>query len=270
MKRIKNSFTVEGRGLHTGKPSKVVFYPVDLMGYVFSKNGMRLIANSNSVVDVVRGTSIKDGFTVYTVEHVLSALYGLGVMSAGIEITSEEPPVCDGSSIEFVKKILDAGIEDDGVIEFYSVREKIEYRSNDTLITIEPYDRLQIKCEIEFQNKLIGRQSIELELTSDNYIKEVAPARTFCFDYEVEAIKKIGLGKGGNLKNTIVVGLNKILVEGGLRFKDEFVRHKLLDFIGDLALSGKRILGRIYAYRPGHGHNINFLKILEKNIVRVA
>jgi UDP-3-O-acyl N-acetylglucosamine deacetylase len=174
-----------------------------------------------------------------------------------------EPPVLDGSAKGFVDAILSKGIKDLAAPKnFLSIETPVEYLSHQTSIRIEPFDGFEIHCEIDYNHPMITNQTFIFRRT-DDYAAEIAPARTFCFDYEIEALKKNGLAKGGSLDNAIVVGPAGIYNPGNaLRFQNEFVRHKVLDLMGDLMLVGATLKGKIFAKRCGHGHNVKFLKQL--------
>jgi UDP-3-O-acyl N-acetylglucosamine deacetylase len=276
-KTIASEATYQGVGLHTGRKCKITFKPAPAnFGIKFIRTdlpGQPVIpALVENVVDVIRGTTIglDDDVRVYTIEHTLSALFGLEIDNLIIEVDDNEPPVGDGSSYFFVDVIKKAGIKTlDQPKKFYSVSTPVEYQTNQTLIRFEPGQGLEIECEVNYDHPLINNQKMTFR-HGDDYSKLVAPARTFCFDFEIEALKKKGLAKGGSLDNAIVVGPSGIYNEGTLRFDNEFVRHKLLDLMGDLMLFGTFLKGKLIAKRCGHGHNIKFLKLLKENSVKIV
>jgi len=270
-KTIKEQITLEGIGLHKGKPARVTFLPAaGPSGLRFTVPGRPPVpARLDFVAGTARGTNISSGGTViYTVEHLLSAAAGLGVDDLDIEISGEEPPAMDGSALAFAEALLNAGIaEKPGQDRPAAARiPELEFSKGETRYRASPSSGgLSIELVYEYPHKLVGRQSIKLELTPETYLKEVAPARTFGFSHELEALKAAGLAQGGSLDNAIVIAETEILAQGGLRFPDEFVRHKLLDLIGDLALSGLDLSGtRIKAERSGHAGNVNFAKLLSE------
>ena len=260
----------QGVGLHTGNLCKAVFKPAP------AQTGVTLVrtdlpdrpavrALHSAVLGVIRGTTVGDDrMRVHTIEHMLSAVYALGIDNLVIELNANEPPVADGSSQGFYDTLLEAGLApQDPPQTILAPTEALQYRSGETEISFEPGEGLRLTVAIEFKHPLIQRQEFCVEISPETYRREVAPARTFCFDYEVEALKKQGLAKGGSLDNAVVVGLDRIHnKEKKLRFPDEFVRHKTLDLLGDLYLLGAHLRGHVKALRPGHGHNIQFVKRL--------
>lgn len=268
---IGKEISCSGIGLHTGNMTEMIFKPAPAnSGIKFIrtdlKEKMPLPANYSNVLEITRGTTLgKDDVIVCTVEHVLSALYGLGIDNVGIEMNNNEPPVFDGSAKLFVKTLLEAGIvEQDADREYVTIKEPVKYQSgngsNPVEITAYPSDELKIEFKVDYNHPLVGQQQFELTVTKDSFIRDISTSRTFCFDYEIEMIKKQGLAKGGRLENTVVIGIDRIHNNGELRFRDEFVRHKLLDFMGDLYLLGKPLKAHIVVSKSGHAHNINFVR----------
>ncbi|MBI5744203.1 MAG: UDP-3-O-[3-hydroxymyristoyl] N-acetylglucosamine deacetylase [Elusimicrobia bacterium] len=267
---IKEPATIEGIGLHKGLPSKVTFRPADgATGYRFLGPAFAqpLPARLDRVSGTVRGTNITDGKnTLYTVEHLLSAAAGLGLDDLDIEISGEEPPAADGSALLFATALRKAGLREKPEQErkTLALTGQLEMSKDGIRYLARPMkDCVFIKLTYDYPHKLVGRQTIELMLTPEEYLVRVAPARTFGFSHELEALKKAGLALGGSLDNAIVIAENEVMAKGGLRFADEFARHKLLDLIGDLALTGLP-LNNVYieAERPGHAANVNFAKLL--------
>ena len=209
--------------------------------------------------------SDKEGNTISTVEHILSACYGLEIDNIFIDLDSNEIPVCDGSSNDFVKKLENSGINEQSEFKkFIRIKRVIEVKDGCKIARVSPFDETMISCEINYEHKLIGKQSISLILTPDIYKSQICNARTFGFLKDVENLRSMKLALGGSLENAIVLDDTKILNNGGLRFSDEFVRHKVLDFIGDISLSGFRMLGSFYTSHSGHSLNIMLLnKIFE-------
>jgi len=218
----------------------------------------------NNVVDVIRGTTLGQGEArVYTIEHLLSALCGLQIDNLTIELNNSEPPVGDGSAKIFVDALNSSGIEiQTEEKNFFRVQKPFEYQGNLTSIRVEPAEEFEINCEIDYDHPMLRNQHFDFR-ASDNYEKEIAPAKTYCFDYEIEALKKKGLAKGGSLDNAIIIGPTGIYNPGTfLKFDNEFIRHKILDLMGDLMLLGQPLKGKVIAKRCGHGHNLKFLKQL--------
>ncbi len=271
-KTIAKEATYKGIGLHTGNTTTVRFVPAPAdAGVTFVRVDLpgkpRIPAKIEYVIGVIRGTSLGIGDAqVHTVEHICSALYGLGIDNLTIELDANEPPVADGSSRPFLETLLKAGlVEQDHPRKVFTVSEPVEYRFNETQIKLEPGAGLKIHCQLLFEHPMIKNQEAEFIVDAEHYAKDIAGARTFCFDYEVEALKRKGLARGGSLDNAVVIGMDRIYnKEKVLRYPDEFVRHKVLDFIGDLYLLGQRVEGKITAVKIGHGHNVNFVKELSK------
>ena len=271
---IKSPATIEGIGLHKGKPSRVTFLPAEgATGYRFIGPAFKepLPARLDRVAGTARGTNISDGkSSIYTVEHLLSAAAGLGIDDLDIELSGEEPPAADGSALPFASALLKAGLREKEGQERDHLRitEKIEMAKGDIRYSASPARGISFKLIYDYPHALVGRQVLELTLTPEEYLAGVAPARTFGFSHELEALKAAGLALGGSLENAVVIGEKEIMAKDGLRFPDEFARHKLLDLIGDLALAGLPLKDiHIEAERPGHAANVNFAKLLlEKGI----
>ncbi|MBN1621953.1 MAG: bifunctional UDP-3-O-[3-hydroxymyristoyl] N-acetylglucosamine deacetylase/3-hydroxyacyl-ACP dehydratase [Endomicrobiales bacterium] len=277
-KTIIKEVQLEGIGLHTGNITKAIFKPAPPdSGIKFIRmdieNKPVISASHHQVLGAIRGTTIgTDSVRVHTVEHLLAVFFGLGIDNLEIQLFNNEPPVIDGSAKPYVDLILKAGIqEQDAPKKYLTLSQPFVYEAENVKIEAYPSDELKIDCTVSYNHPFLSEQKASFVVNSDTFINEIAPARTFCFDYEIEALKKRGLAKGGDLTNAIVIGLKEIHnPDKKLRFKDEFVRHKILDLIGDLYLIGHPIKAHIVASRPGHSHNINFAKKLaaleEKNI----
>ncbi|MBI4396724.1 MAG: UDP-3-O-[3-hydroxymyristoyl] N-acetylglucosamine deacetylase [Elusimicrobia bacterium] len=271
---IVKEVVYKGVGLHTGNMCRLAFRPApEDTGVVFVRADLAsrpvLPATFRIVSSVVRGTTLSLGgekdhqVRVHTVEHVLSALSGLGIDNLVVEVNANEPPVADGSALPFIKTLQSAGLQKQNKPRRYFQPEACEYKAGEAFYRVEPAEELVLETTIDFNHRLIGRQTYEYHHNTENYIRDVAPARTFCFDYEVEALKKQGLAMGGSLDNAVVVGMDRIHnKEKSLRFPDEFARHKTLDLLGDLSLLGVPLRAKITAARVGHGHNINLVKQL--------
>ncbi|MCI0661888.1 MAG: UDP-3-O-acyl-N-acetylglucosamine deacetylase [Acidobacteria bacterium] len=253
------SFSASGIGLHSNTPVNVTIKPAPAYtGYVFRRrdlNDFEIPAAPEFVSHVSYATTLmKSGVMISTVEHLLSALLGSGVDNAIIEVDSLEVPILDGSSRPWVESIQRSGIvELEAPRAFLRVIKRVEICENDRRISIEPSDRFRITCEIDFTHPLIGRQNYDITFTDGNYSREIAPARTFGFVEEIDSLQANGLARGGSLENAIALTRDGILNSEPLRFENEFVRHKILDIIGDLALCGMPILGHVHATRSGHG-----------------
>ena len=265
----------KGIGLHTGNLCTIVFKPApENTGVTLVRTDLpgqpRIQALYSNVISVIRGTTVgNELMRVHTIEHVLSAVYALGIDNLIIELDANEPPVADGSSLVFFETLKEAGlVAQSAERRILRPAERIEYRAGDTELTLEPSDALRLTVVLEYTHPLINTQEVSFPIEPDLYRADIAPARTFCFDYEVEALKKQGLAKGGSLDNAVVVGLDRIHnKEKKLRFPDEFARHKTLDLLGDLFLLGCRLQAHVRAVRPGHGHNVNFVKLVAEKLL---
>jgi len=295
---LQNSFTLQGIGLHTGFDIKVTFNPAPAdHGVKIKRIDLEdqpiIEAFAENVVNTQRGTVVGKGdVTVSTIEHGLSALYALGIDNCLIEVNSSEFPILDGSAIEYVKSIREAGIKElDKDKDYYVVRKKIEVSDPETgsKLTLLPDDDFCINSFIEFDSLFIPNQSATMDSVTD-FETEIAPARTFVFVREIQQLRKAGLIKGGNLDNAIVIyerqlpqeELDEIanalnvprqdaaelgyLNHRELAYPNEPARHKLLDIIGDMALVGKPIKGRLIAIRPGHKINNQLARLIRKDI----
>ncbi len=268
---IKKEVTFQGIGLHTGKYATVKLKPASRdTGIVFCRvdKGAIIRANVTSVVDTAFATTIgyvngSDVVKIKTVEHLLAAASGLGIDNLIIEVDGPEIPVLDGSSTRIVSIILDAGIAKQGKkMSLIKITRPIVYEDAHSRIVALPYDGRRMSYHINFGHHFLGHQEITLDINEESFIKEIAPARTFGFLNDVEQLRANGLAKGGSLDNAVIVGDNGVLNNSGLRFEDEFVRHKVLDAIGDISLLGIPIHGHIMLQKAGHTANINFLKKL--------
>ncbi|MCO6490193.1 MAG: bifunctional UDP-3-O-[3-hydroxymyristoyl] N-acetylglucosamine deacetylase/3-hydroxyacyl-ACP dehydratase [Phaeodactylibacter sp.] len=293
---IKQPATVKGIGLHTGKEVVLTFKPAPIgHGYKFQRVDLEgkpvLNVDVNRVVSTQRGTSIKSGTAeVNTVEHALSALAGIGIDNILMELNGPEVPILDGSAAPFVRALKKAGVEEqEADREFFVVEEPIHYKDEKTgaeLLAL-PHDGFEVIAMIDFNSNVLGQQYAHFNGTTD-YEKEIAPCRTFVFLHELEFLFEQNLIKGGDLENAIVIvdrkvsqkELDRIAEKLGkpsvtvdqegilntikLHYKNEPARHKLLDVLGDVALLGQRIKGKIVATKPGHRANVEFTKILKK------
>jgi len=268
-KTICQPVSVPGIGLHTGAPSTLTFKPAT-DGIHFVRADLAgtepIPADLAHVGSTLRGTNLVQGKAeVWTVEHVLSALHALGITDVCVEMDGPEPPVTDGSANVYVQHLQQAGFKElDNEQPVLTVKYPITYSCGQIAYSAEPADKLTITFVYEHKHPLVGRQEYTLEFNTDNYLKEIASARTFGFEEELAFLKAHGLAKGGNLENAVVVGKDKFLNE--LRFKDELVRHKILDLVGDFSLIGKRLPPlKIVCRMGGHKHNVLFGRILLAN-----
>ncbi|MDR3112807.1 MAG: UDP-3-O-acyl-N-acetylglucosamine deacetylase [Endomicrobium sp.] len=274
---ISEEVFVEGIGLHSGKNSKVVFKPAQVSsGITFirvdlpGKPEIKAVCENAAGGQAVRGSVIeKNGARIYTIEHIMSAASALGIDNMIVEINNSEPPILDGSAKIFAKTLCDAGIKElESPKEYYVLKEPFHFEVGKTKISAYPSDKLEIECSIGFNHPYLRYQELKVSNINKNfYINEIAAAKTFCFDYEIEALQKNGLALGGNMDNAIVVALDGIHNKEPLRYADEFVRHKILDLIGDIYLAGKPIKAKIVADKPGHQNNIGFIREFVKKAV---
>ena len=256
---IGRSFKASGAGLHSNSPVKVMVHPAPAYtGYLFRRTDLKAFeipAAPQYVAHVSYATTLmKSGVMIATVEHLLSALMGSGVDNAIIEIDSLEVPILDGSSRPWVGMIEQSEVVPlQAPRAFLRILKRVEVSEKDRAMSIEPASDFRISCEIDFPHPLIGRQRHQVRLHNGSYAAEIAPARTFGFVEEIELLQQNGLARGGSLENAIALSRDGMLNPEPLRFADEFVRHKILDIIGDLALCGMPILGHVRAVRSGHG-----------------
>ena len=272
-KTIKNSISFSGIGLHTGVNINVSIKPANPdTGIIFKRvdlhNNNIVYPNFLNVTSTSLNTTISNefGVKVSTIEHLMGALFGLGIDNVIIELDNEEVPILDGSAKEFIEKIIPAGFEiSEAPIKIIKINKKVEFKHENRSISIEPSKlSLDINFELNYENPLIGKQNNKINVYEDN-LEDIFNSRTFCLFEDIEAIKKVGLAKGGSLNNAIVVKDNKILNEGGLRNSKEFVNHKILDCIGDLFTSGYRIIGSVVCSKGGHYLTNELLKKVFKN-----
>ena len=259
-KTIKNTVNYQGVGLHSGNivnlslkssdpDTGIVFKRVDL-----NENNLIYPSFSN-VSNTSLNTTISNdaGIKVSTIEHLMGALFGLGIDNVLVEIDNEEVPILDGSAKDFIEKILLVGLKiSNKPIKIIKINKKVEFKEGERFISIEPSKlSLDIDFELKYENKIIGNQRNKINVYEDN-LEDIFNSRTFCLFEDVESIKKNGLAKGGSLDNAVVVKGEEVLNKNGLRNKKEFVNHKILDCIGDLYTSGYRIIGNVKCSQGGH------------------
>jgi len=271
-KTLKNIVEYDGIGLHKGEIIKMKLIPAESGGIIFRMVNMpegknEILLDYRNTFDLTRGTNLKNehGAMVFTIEHFLSALYVSGITDLIVELNGNELPICDGSAIKFLDLFQESGIAElDEDVEEIIVKEPVFLSKGDKHIIALPYpDGYKLTYAIRFEHTFLKSQLAEFEITEENYRKEIAPARTFGFDYEVEYLKQNNLALGGTLENAIVIKKDGVLNPDGLRFDDEFVRHKMLDIIGDLKILNRPIRAHIIAIKAGHLIDIEFAKILD-------
>ena len=268
---LKTAIAVSGVGTHSGAKATLTLKPAQAnSGIVFVRTDITdrdnvVPAKWNSVVDTRLCTIIanKAGVTVSTVEHVLSACAALGLDNAVIEVDGPEVPIMDGSARDFVTALDKAGLQrQNAPRRILRVKKTVSYQEGDKEIYLSPADGQYFGFEIDFANPVIGRQKYTHQMKEEIYRKEIASARTFGFVHEVEQLRKMGLARGSSLENAIGIDGDKILNPEGLRFPNEFVRHKILDAIGDLYLCGMQIMGHYHGVKAGHAMNNKLMHVL--------
>ena len=256
---FKQRATMSGIGLHSGASVRLTLAPAPIdSGIVFTSSGVEIPALSAFVVDTNMNTSLGRGpVRIGTVEHLLAALSGCGIDNARIEVEGPEIPIADGSSEPFVALIREAGLHEQRAPRRYlMVRKSVTVVENDKLARLSPSrGRFAVNYVIDFRHPLISDQSYRLELNEKSFQREIARARTFGFKRDVERLHRDGLALGGSLDNAVVVDDFNILNPEGLRYPDEFVRHKILDALGDLSLLGMPVIGQLTAVKSGHALN---------------
>ncbi|GBF58911.1 UDP-3-O-acyl-N-acetylglucosamine deacetylase [Candidatus Phycosocius bacilliformis] len=260
-----------GIGLHTGKPVRVTLKPAGIdHGIVFVRQdapefARRIAALVDKVTTTELGTTLANsaGVTVATVEHLMAALFGMGVDNAVIEIDGPEVPILDGSSEPFIEMIEMVGLRALGAPRrMLEVLKPVSVEIGNKSARLEPFDGFELDVTVEFATRAIGRQRVVFDCTPQNFASGLGSARTFGFLHQVEAMQAKGLALGGSLENAVVIDGDDIVNQEGLRFGDEFVRHKALDAVGDLALAGAPIKGRYVAERAGHEMNVALVRAL--------
>ena len=259
-KTISKNISIEGVGLHSGKNAKLTLKPAKPnSGIIFKRTDLNknneIFPDVYNVSSAVLCTTISNdyGAKVSTIEHLMGALFGLGIDNIIIEVDNEEIPILDGSAKVFVKKIIEAGVSlSNEPIKVIKINKKIEVKKEKKIISIEPSKiNLEIDFEIKYKNPLIGTQRNNIKVYEDN-LEEIYHSRTFCLYEDVENLRKMGFAKGGSLENAIVVRDEKIVNDEKLRNNLEFVNHKILDCMGDLYLSGYKLIGKLVCSQGGH------------------
>ncbi|RCL42214.1 MAG: UDP-3-O-acyl-N-acetylglucosamine deacetylase [SAR86 cluster bacterium] len=269
---IKNKITCSGVGLHTGKKVKLTFHPAEPnTGILFRRiDGDKVVdipATAKNVGETTLSTTLVYGeYKISTIEHLLSALAGTGVDNCIIDCDGPEIPIMDGSSTQFVFLIQTAGIvEQNAVKKFVYVTKSVQVQRDDAVARIKPYDGFRVTFALEFDHPVYNKypHSASIDFSQTSFIREVSRARTFGLMDDLEKLKKMNLALGANLNNAIGIGDEDVLNEGGLRFADEFVKHKILDAIGDLYLLGHNLIGEFFGFKTGHALNNQLLRKIE-------
>jgi len=258
-KTVRNTIEVKGVGIHSGEPCTLKFRPAPAdTGVYFIRAdlpGRPFLKVSSVNVQAVSYQTVLGGelFKVATIEHCVSALSALRVDNVYIELDGPEIPICDGSALQFTEALFKTElVELDQPRKYCYITEPISYTEGDKHAYVLPYHGLRVGVSIEFAHQVIGKQSLDMEITEQSFLREIAPARTFGFLKDAEALKAAGLAKGGGMENCIILDDNKVINPEGLRFKDEFVRHKILDALGDLVTLEMPLMGHVVLHKAGH------------------
>jgi UDP-3-O-[3-hydroxymyristoyl] N-acetylglucosamine deacetylase len=268
---LKSFISASGVGLHTGRKVRMTLRPAPAdTGIVFRRVDLAVPVDIPARAELVGETRlssclVREGAKVYTVEHLMSALGGLGVDNAYVDLDGPEVPIMDGSAAPFVLLMQQAGLEQQAAPKrFLRVMRRVEVEDGDKWARLDPYEGYRLAFSIDFKHPVIERstQSVTVDFAETSYLKEIARARTFGFMHEVEDLRENGLALGGGLDNAVVLDEYRVLNAEGLRFADEFIRHKLLDAVGDLYLLGSPLLGAFSAHKSGHALNNRLLRAL--------
>ena len=268
---LKSTVRATGVGLHTGHKVTMALRPAPVdTGIVFCRSDLEgnpaIPARATNVTDTRMATVLEvGGARVSTVEHLMSAFAGLGIDNAFVDVSAEEVPIMDGSAGTFVFLINSAGIEEQGAPKKYvRIVKKVEIVQGDKRVRLEPFNGFKLAFSIEFDHPVFDatRSEVEVDFADVSYVKEISRARTFGFTQEVEALRAMGLGRGGSLDNAIVIDDFRVLNAEGLRFDDEFVKHKALDAVGDLYLLGHPLIGAFHGHKSGHALNNQLVRAL--------
>ncbi len=269
---IKKSATISGIGLHSGERINLRMRPATAnTGIIFHRtDGEQTVdikACSDNVVDTRMATVIgHQGMTVSTIEHFMAALAAFGIDNLHVDIDGAEVPVLDGSAAPFIREIQQAGIKHlSQSRKFIAIRKPLEIIEGEKRISIIPSRFLRVSFDIAFDHPAISVQHHSMKFTTESFCKDIAAARTFGFLHEVEHLKANGLARGGSLENAVVIDTDGVMNPEGLRFKNEFVRHKILDSFGDFSLLGSPLLGHIRAFKAGHDLNAKMVRMIEEN-----
>jgi len=271
---LKSKINFEGVGLHSGKVSKLVLVPAPADHGIWFKR-IDIPGPENTVEAIYHNVKEKPlctqlenncGVKVSTVEHLMAALAGCGIQNILIELTSEEVPILDGCSEAFVEAILSAGIKRQNAKQYaVQIMSRIEVNYEEAFASLSPAQSLEIDCSIDFEEEAIGQQAKSLNMANGTFVRELSSSRTFCRKVDIDVMHSRGLALGGSYDNAIVFDKGNVLTPGGLRYRDEAVRHKMLDALGDLTLAGMPIIGRYVGIRSGHMVTHRLLKKLFSN-----
>jgi UDP-3-O-[3-hydroxymyristoyl] N-acetylglucosamine deacetylase len=268
---LKQSVVISGTGVHSGQPASLILHPADAgNGIVFvvkndARREVRIPADFRAISNVMLCTVLSDGSgaCVATVEHLLAALRGMGIDNADIEVDANEIPIMDGSAEPFVDAVLEAGVRPlERQRRFIRVLKPVHIEDGDAWASLEPYDGFHLDVEIDFETPVIGRQRWQGDLTPQVFLSGLSRARTFGFMKDVKMLWQAGRALGSSLENTVALSDDGVVNPEGLRYEDEFVRHKALDAVGDLSLAGAPMLGKYRSYRGGHRVNAMMLEAL--------
>ncbi len=266
---LEKAVTCSGVGIHSGKDVHLIIHPMPVNhGIKFVRtdllNSPDITAHFNQVVDTSLATVIGyEGFIVSTIEHLMAAFSGLSIDNALVEIDAYEMPIMDGSAGPFTEMILRGGIAvQDSPKCYFAIQKPTELKADGKFVGMYPASEFKISCTIEYDHPLIKKQTCTYEISEETFKNEICNARTYGFLAEYEMLKRYGLAKGGSLDNVVVIDGEEVMNPGGLRFPDEFVRHKVLDCIGDISLLGMPILGHVVMKKSGHAFNHAFLRKL--------
>jgi UDP-3-O-[3-hydroxymyristoyl] N-acetylglucosamine deacetylase len=268
---LRNEIRATGIGLHSGKKVYLTLKPAPIdNGIVFRRvdlePAVEIKANAGNVGETLLSTTlVKDDVKVSTVEHLLSAMAGLGIDNAFVELSAAEVPIMDGSAGPFVFLIQSAGIEEqEAAKKFIRIKREVTVTDGDKVASFLPFEGFKVSFRIDFDHPAFSKTSVlsEVDFSSTSFVKEVSRARTFGFMHEIEYLRSQGLAQGGSFENAIVVDEYRVLNEDGLRYEDEFVKHKVLDAIGDLYLLGNSLVGEFKAFKSGHALNNALLRKL--------
>lgn len=264
---LQKPVSCSGLGVHSGEEVMLTVKPAPVNhGIKFVRVDLpdtpSVSAHFNKVVDTSLATVIgEDGFIISTIEHLMASFAGLSIDNAIVELNGHEIPIMDGSAAPFTSMMKEAGIEEqEGPRCFFQVNEPIGIEENGKSVTVYPYPGFKISYTIDFDHPIVGKQTYSMEVEENSFEHEVSGARTFGFLHEIEYLKRYGFAKGGSLDNAVVLDREDVVNEDGLRFEDEFVRHKILDSIGDFSLIGMPILGHVVIEKSGHAFNHAFIK----------
>jgi len=272
-KTIAQQISLKGIGLHTGKEVNLIFSPAEVdTGINFIRTDLKPPVTIKVGVEYLLSSELaprrtclkKDGAIIHTIEHLMAALAGLGIDNLNIQIDNEEVPGLDGSSQEFLEILSKAGIkEQDKERNYYAIKEPISVDEDGALIVALPDPKIKISYTLSYSHPLLKAQFMELEINPDTFKNMLADSRTFCLEEEVEELKGQGLGRGANYQNTLVLGKTGV-INNKLRYEDEFIRHKILDLMGDLYILGQPILGHIIALKSGHALNLKLVRKIDQ------